>query len=330
MSLRLWRHFVPHASTIVDVGAQAGIYALAAKCLNPAAVVVRVRAAARRFDLLKAGIALNTFEIVAENMAVSDVDRHGHVVRPADKQHGLATLEKRPNEPHAEITTSTVRLDDFVREQGLRGHRPPEDRHRGPRTGGDPRPGRPPVDFSSDHAHRGAQRRRRASNLGDRRASRLSGLPARRREGRLHARASSSGSATRSGTTFSRMTMPWRARGLVEASRRLVLRCRRLVSQSTLEAARHLHRRHLQGRHLDHVARARPAPAGLHERGQGADVLRPGPDGTLPAHDRGRIPGAVQGRRARTSAPARRHPGTSTRRRRRARSASSAPTRGSS
>ena len=36
----------------------------------------------------------------------------------------MATLETRPSEPYAEISTKTVRLDDFAREQGLASIRP--------------------------------------------------------------------------------------------------------------------------------------------------------------------------------------------------------------
>ena len=118
MSLRLWRHFVPLAKTIVDVGAQEGIYSLAAKCLNPAAAVYAFEPLPNSFDWLKASIDLNKLEVVAVSAAVSDVTGTATLYDP-DKQHGMATLETRPSEPHAEISTKTVRLDDFARQQGL-------------------------------------------------------------------------------------------------------------------------------------------------------------------------------------------------------------------
>ena len=118
MSLRLWRQFAPTATTIIDVGAQTGIYAVAAKCINPDALVVAFEPLPSSFALLEACIALNEFDIVAVNSAISDRSGTATLYDPTS-QHGQATIEERPGEPHAEIVTGTVRLDDFARERGI-------------------------------------------------------------------------------------------------------------------------------------------------------------------------------------------------------------------
>src|SRR5713101_2751945 len=40
MSLRIWRRLARHAHSILDIGANTGVYSLAAKCVNPAATIV--------------------------------------------------------------------------------------------------------------------------------------------------------------------------------------------------------------------------------------------------------------------------------------------------
>ncbi len=118
MSLQLWRDLVPHARTIFDVGAQSGVYALAAKALNPDAVVVGFEPLASSSKLLAANLALNEFEVIAVNKAVSE-STGAAILYDSPSQHGLASMEPRADVDQVEVTVEATRLDDFADEHGL-------------------------------------------------------------------------------------------------------------------------------------------------------------------------------------------------------------------
>src|SRR5271169_2863387 len=71
-SLLVWSRLAPHAQTIVDVGANTGVYALAARCLNPTATVVALEPVVRVFRRLQRNVELNGGKVAAENLAASD------------------------------------------------------------------------------------------------------------------------------------------------------------------------------------------------------------------------------------------------------------------
>jgi FkbM family methyltransferase len=72
--LRLWRALVRSAEFIADVGANTGVYSLAAAALNPRARIVAIEPVSRIYEKLAANIALNHFDIYALQMATSDAD----------------------------------------------------------------------------------------------------------------------------------------------------------------------------------------------------------------------------------------------------------------
>jgi FkbM family methyltransferase len=73
-SLALWRDRVGAARTILDIGANSGIYAICAKALNPAARVIAVEPSAAMAAMLKRNAALNGFAIELLEVAASDHD----------------------------------------------------------------------------------------------------------------------------------------------------------------------------------------------------------------------------------------------------------------
>src|SRR6188768_2264802 len=58
-SLKIWRELASSSTYILDVGANTGVYSLAAMCINPAAVVVAFEPGEAVFQKLKANIQLN-------------------------------------------------------------------------------------------------------------------------------------------------------------------------------------------------------------------------------------------------------------------------------
>jgi FkbM family methyltransferase len=116
MELRLWRTLAADASFIADIGANTGVYALTAAAINPGAKIVAIEPVQRIYQKLLANIALNTFDISAVQVAISDRDGES-VLFDADAEHNYsASLD--PTTFDASITTGapirTARLDSFL------------------------------------------------------------------------------------------------------------------------------------------------------------------------------------------------------------------------
>jgi FkbM family methyltransferase len=73
-SLAVWRDLCRGAETVLDVGANTGVYALTAAALNPGARVIAFEPVQRVCDRLRTNVGLNGNRIVVENIAVSDQD----------------------------------------------------------------------------------------------------------------------------------------------------------------------------------------------------------------------------------------------------------------
>ena len=74
LSLQTWREHAGTASVILDIGANTGVYALAAKAVNSKAQVIAFEPVTRIAKRLRRNIALNGFDIEVEELAISDAD----------------------------------------------------------------------------------------------------------------------------------------------------------------------------------------------------------------------------------------------------------------
>jgi FkbM family methyltransferase len=97
-SLRLWTTLCAQATVIFDVGAFSGLYALAEKASNPSSHVVAFEPTTFGYARLLRNNALNDFDIVAENLGVSNIT-------------GQTTIEKVYQENKL---VNAVRLDDYM------------------------------------------------------------------------------------------------------------------------------------------------------------------------------------------------------------------------
>lgn len=77
-SLRLWLHLARRADVALDIGANTGVYALAAAAIAPKAQVMAFEPVARIHHRLVRNCALNAVEIATHQVAVSD--HIGHAV----------------------------------------------------------------------------------------------------------------------------------------------------------------------------------------------------------------------------------------------------------
>ncbi len=123
-SLVLWAVLAQSSRTIVDIGANTGLYALAARAINPTASVYAFEPASQVFDLLSANIRLNSFDIEALAVGVSDSTGTAtfHEL-PGDQKYNASLVAHRLSHRPDDIVTSTVqvtRMDDFFsKEQSL-------------------------------------------------------------------------------------------------------------------------------------------------------------------------------------------------------------------
>ena len=120
-SLKLWAHFAKQSLYIADVGANTGVYALAAAAVNPAAKVIAIEPVARVFGKLAQNVALNSFEIMLVEAAVSDANGTAELFdMPADHVYS-ASLDANQLGEAASVRSEvrTVRLDDLFRSSGF-------------------------------------------------------------------------------------------------------------------------------------------------------------------------------------------------------------------
>lgn len=122
-SLQLWRRLAPHANVILDVGANTGIYALVAHCVNPVATVIAVEPVERVYHRLQRNVELNGGNITVEQLAASDTTGVAILYDQPGDHELTASLDPLMAEycgGAIEYTVATKRLDDLLSGAGLR------------------------------------------------------------------------------------------------------------------------------------------------------------------------------------------------------------------
>jgi FkbM family methyltransferase len=117
-SLSLWRDLARRSRFVADVGANTGVFALAAQAINPDAKVVAVEPSARVADRLRRNIDLNGYPIRIEPIAASDATGMATFYDFAAEHQYSASLE-----PWMDGTTSTQvpvdTLDNILERNGF-------------------------------------------------------------------------------------------------------------------------------------------------------------------------------------------------------------------
>jgi FkbM family methyltransferase len=121
-SLRVWSRLAPHALSILDVGANSGVYALVAKCLNPRATVIAFEPTDGAYARLIGNIERNGFDIQAVKKAVSDTSGTAVLYdRPIGYSYTASLVldaERRPTNIVGQ-TVQTTSLDDHLSQNGV-------------------------------------------------------------------------------------------------------------------------------------------------------------------------------------------------------------------
>jgi FkbM family methyltransferase len=122
-SLQIWRRLASHAHVILDVGANTGIYALVAHCVNPAATVIAMEPVDRVFHRLQRNMELNGGNVTLEKLAASDTTGEAVIYDRPDDHELTASLDPLMAEfcggGGIEYTVPTKRLDDVLSGAGL-------------------------------------------------------------------------------------------------------------------------------------------------------------------------------------------------------------------
>lgn len=120
MELRLWRALMPYVEFVADVGANTGVYVLAAAALNPRAKIVALEPVSRIYKKLVANLALNSFDVRAMEIAASDSDGEA-VLFDTDGEHNYsASLDATmlDSDKTLRIPVRAARLDSLFDEMG--------------------------------------------------------------------------------------------------------------------------------------------------------------------------------------------------------------------
>ena len=122
-SLQIWRRLVQHAQVILDVGANTGIYALVASCLNPTATILALEPVERVFHRLQRNIELNGRNVTLEKLAASDTTGEAVIYDLSSDHEYTASLDHsmlKNCSGVVEYSVPTKRLDDILSDAGVK------------------------------------------------------------------------------------------------------------------------------------------------------------------------------------------------------------------
>lgn len=86
VSFPLWIELCKISNSIMDIGANTGVYSLIAKTINPVAQIYAFEPVKRVYDKLKSNVKLNGYDIICEELAVSSYNGKG-VIYDQDTEH---------------------------------------------------------------------------------------------------------------------------------------------------------------------------------------------------------------------------------------------------
>jgi FkbM family methyltransferase len=121
-SLRLWVALCARARSIVDVGANTGIYSLVAKTVNPDAVVTAFEPVERIYQKLVDNARLNRFDLRSHQLALSDRTGEAFYFDTMTEHAYSVTVNRNLLEPGMageKRALQTITLDDFIRQHGV-------------------------------------------------------------------------------------------------------------------------------------------------------------------------------------------------------------------
>lgn len=121
-SISIWLKLAQKYDSILDIGANTGVYALMTKSLNPKATVHAFEPVKRVYDKLKHNVELNNFDITCHEVALSNSTGKAIIYdQPTEHVYSVAVNVDISNTGLQTIPTeiNTLRLDDFIMRENI-------------------------------------------------------------------------------------------------------------------------------------------------------------------------------------------------------------------
>lgn len=102
-SLKVWAYLAVKSNSILDVGANTGIYSVVAKANSSNANILSVEPIDINFDILQKNILQNSFEINTEKVALSDYDGTATMYMLKDRLNYMTSIDDNRYALHPEV-----------------------------------------------------------------------------------------------------------------------------------------------------------------------------------------------------------------------------------
>jgi FkbM family methyltransferase len=121
VSLGLWAKLCKLSDTIIDVGANTGVFSLVAGAANPKAHIYAFEPSERILSKLKRNIDLNGFSVYPVGLGVSNKTGSFTFYDTLDEHNTSASLSPDMNlKGKIEVTINTITLDEFLQPKFIR------------------------------------------------------------------------------------------------------------------------------------------------------------------------------------------------------------------
>ncbi len=120
-SIGLWIKLCAKADVIFDIGANTGVYALIAECINPNAGVYAMEPVARVYKKLSENNQLNNYKIKCFELAASNYSGKATIYDTDTPHIYSVTVNKNllPNRKMSAIEINTITLDSFIEKEKI-------------------------------------------------------------------------------------------------------------------------------------------------------------------------------------------------------------------
>ncbi|HOJ25443.1 MAG TPA: FkbM family methyltransferase [Bacteroidales bacterium] len=118
-SINLWIKLCKNSNVILDIGANTGIYSLIAQSINNAAMIYSFEPVERVYEKLIYNIKLNSYNINAFNIAISDKTEFVRIYDTKTEHEYAATLLNNSSNSLNSYLVKAISLDDFIEQNHI-------------------------------------------------------------------------------------------------------------------------------------------------------------------------------------------------------------------
>lgn len=122
-SIKLWIKLCEESDVIFDVGANTGVYSLIARTIKPKAKIYAFEPVKRVFLKLQENIALNNFDVVPFEKAISNSDGKAIIYDTLSEHVYSVTVNKNFSSPETKVVETeieTITLNSFIRQNDIK------------------------------------------------------------------------------------------------------------------------------------------------------------------------------------------------------------------